>query len=163
MEGEERSGRILTCAWCSVLAVMCQDCDYGNRYCCKNCAQQGRQRSLRLAGARYQKSFEGAKKHAARQAAYEIRQREKLTHQSFPGESSPVIVEQAEQEASQPPVAQLHIPQTLLHCTSCGQQCVFVVRRWTWQHLRRRTQRRQGEKYDCCQRGRSGDFALVPC
>lgn len=161
-EGEELVGRILSCAWCDDPLVVCQECDHGYRYCSEECSELGRKRCLRLAGARYQRSFEGAKKHAARQAAYKIRAREKVTHQSFPADDSPVIVEQAEQEASQPSVLQPE-PLKPLCCASCGRRCGFVVRRWKWPYLRRRTQRKQGEDDDCFQGNRGGNNALVPC
>ena len=163
MESEDLVGRILVCSWCNSLVVLCQGCDYGNRYCSDTCGQQARRRSLRLAGARYQRNFAGAQKHAARQAAYRLRVSEKVTHHPFSANESSVIVEQAEQEVSHPPEVQLEIPLTALCCNSCGRRCVFVVRRWKWPHLRRRTYQRQGEKYDSCQRDRGSDIAVVPC
>ena len=139
---------------------MCQGCDYGYRYCSEECSKLGRKRSLRAAGARYQRSFEGAKKHAARQAAYEIRLSEKLTHQCFSDDDSPVIVDEARQEESQPAELQ---PEELkpLSCGICGRRCGFVVRRWKWPYLRRRTQRKQGEDYDYFQGNRGGNNAVI--
>ena len=148
--GKELVGRIFACDWCQVPVVVCQECDQGYRYCSEDCSKLGRKRSVRRAGVRYQKNFEGAKKHAARQAAYKIREREKVTHQSFPADDSSGIVAQAEQEESQPPLLQPK-PLKPLRCASCGCRCGFVVRRWKWPYLRRRTQRRQGEDYDCFQ------------
>ncbi len=162
MEGEARVGRILKCGWCGILVVLCRECDYGNKYCSENCSKKARKRTLKAAGARYQSSFEGARKHAARQAAYEQRRAEKLTQQSFQGEKSPAIVGQVEQ-ASQAPAIELEMPKTPLQCNSCGLRCVFVVRRWTRRHLRRRPHRRQGEKYDGGQRSRSRDLEVISC
>jgi len=160
VEGDELVGRILACGWCETPSVVCQECDHGQRYCCEECSKLGRKRSLRSAGNRYQRSFEGAKKHAARQAAYKMREREKVTHQWFPENDSPVIVESAEREESQPAVLQEE-PLKPLCCTSCGRRCGFVVRRWRWPYLRRRTQRKQGEEDDCFQGNRGSNNAVV--
>ena len=148
MESEELVGRILTCGWCSGVVVLCQECDWGNRYCSDTCAQRARQRSLRLAGARYQSNFVGAGKHAARQAAYRIRQEQKVTHHPFSGDQSSVIVEQAEQEVNRQFEVQSEESVKPQHCLSCGRCCVFVVR--SWLSLRRHVHQRQGEKYDSC-------------
>jgi hypothetical protein len=148
VESEKLVGRILTCGWCSSVVVLCQECDYGSRYCSDICAQQGRGRSLRLAGARYQRTFTGAQKHAARQAAYRIRQEQKVTHHSFSADGSSVIVEEAEREVSRPSETQLEMPVTLQCCINCGRSCVFIVRERKWPLLHERIHQRQGEKYD---------------
>lgn len=160
MEGDQLVGRILTCGWCQGLLVVCQGCEHGNRYCSDECSKSARRRSVRLAGARYQRSLKGKKRHAARTAAYRIRQREKVTHQSFPRNGSPEIVEQAAQEVSLPPTSKPE-PHTPPHCNTCGRRCDFVVRRRPWPFLRPLIRRKQGEDYDSFQRDRSGDTAFV--
>ena len=142
------------------MVVLCRECDYGNIYCSQLCRQQARQKALRLAGARYQRTFTGAQKHATRQAAYRIRQEQKVTHHSFSADQSSVIVEQAEQEVINPSEVQLERLASPQYCVSCGRCCVFVVRRWL--PLRRHLYQRQGEKYDSCQRDRGGNIALIP-
>lgn len=160
MESEELVGRVFTCGWCSSIAVLCQQCDHGNIYCSELCRQQARQKAIRLAGARYQKTFNGAKKHATRQAAYRIRQEQKeVTHHPFSTNQSSVIVEQAEQEEASPSEVQSEESVTPQHCIGCGRCCVFVVRRWLHRHVHQR----QGEKYDSCQRDRGGNIALISC
>ena len=161
MEGE-LVGRILTCGWCEALVVVCQSCDHGKRYCSTGCSWKAREACLKRAGARYQQSFKGKEKHAARQAAYRNRKKEKVTHQSFPAGGAPVIVVQAEQGTNLPLTRQPETS-TPLHCDTCRRKCDFVVRRWIWPYLRPRILRKQGEEYDSFKGDRSSDTALVPC
>jgi hypothetical protein len=154
---------MLACAECHKIAVFCEDCDMRQRYCSDECAKLARQRLQRLSGARYQKTFEGAQKHAARQASYRIRQREKVTHQYFSSSDSSEIVEQAEQETAESTVLQPETTPAPLCCKSCGRRCDFVVRSWPWPRLRLPASRIQGETDDGLKRYRSGYRSLVPC
>jgi hypothetical protein len=161
VESEELFGRVFACNQCGSVVVLCQGCDHGNIYCSELCRRLARQKALRLAGARYQGTFTGAQKHANRQAAYRIRQEQKVTHHPFSADQSSAIVEQAEQEVTRTTEVQSEEPVMQQHCISCGRCCVFVVRRWL--PLHRRVHQRQGEKYDSCQRGRGGNIAPISC
>jgi hypothetical protein len=80
----ESSGRLFNCARCRCQVIICSACDRNNIYCGKKCSQPAREESLRAAGRRYQESYRGRLKHAARQHAYRQRQKEKVTHHSSP-------------------------------------------------------------------------------
>lgn len=81
MRASEKSYRLYSCGRCSEQVRICQDCDRGNRYCAGECAQIRRCESLRRAAGRYQLSYQGACRHAARQARWLARQAQKVTHQ----------------------------------------------------------------------------------
>ncbi len=76
----EKTARLYYCALCRTQVIICSDCDRGNIYCLNGCAQHARQSSLKTAGKRYQNTFNGRCRHAARQQRYRARQ-EKVTHQ----------------------------------------------------------------------------------
>lgn len=160
---DQLTGRILACAWCHEIAVFCEDCDSRQRYCSDECARMGRRQSVRQSGARYQRTFEGAQKHAARQASYRVRQHEKVTHQYFSSSDSSEIVEQAEQETTEPTALQLETTPAPLCCNSCGRRCDFVVRSWSRTRLSLSKSRIQGEANDRFKRDRSGSRPPVPC
>lgn len=96
-----KSFRISNCkiASCRKQFSVCSKCDRGQVYCSDPCRVQGRRESLRRAGSRHQKSPEGARDHADRQAEYFSRWKKKLTHQGSNfqnvsiGLPSPVLVE----------------------------------------------------------------------
>ncbi len=77
----EPSHRLYNCLRCGVQVLICRWCDRGNVYCEGACAETCRRESLRRAGRRYQDSFRGATRHAARQSRWRRRQEEKVTHQ----------------------------------------------------------------------------------
>jgi hypothetical protein len=79
----ESSHRLYNCARCGQQVRICRRCDRGNRYCAGGCARLCRGESLRRAGRRYQRSFRGACRHAARQRAWRARQ-DKVTHHGSP-------------------------------------------------------------------------------
>jgi len=68
----EKSTRIFNCGLCHLQILVCTDCDRGQRYC-KPCAKVARQRSVRIAKRRYQKTRQGRLKHAARQRRYKLK------------------------------------------------------------------------------------------
>lgn len=78
----ESSGRIVICAraGCRRFFVLCGRCDRGNRYCEEPCRKEAKRDRLRSAGARYQKTSYGRRKHARRQRTYCERQPKKVTH-----------------------------------------------------------------------------------
>jgi hypothetical protein len=79
--------RSFRCARCGQMTLICHRCDRGQIYCARGCARTARRESLRRAGARYQHSPRGLRKHAASQARYRRKQQKKVTHQgsSLPG------------------------------------------------------------------------------
>lgn len=79
----ENTARLYNCARCQCQVVICSDCDRGNIYCNKQCAEIARKASLRAAGRDYQRTRSGRLKHAARQYRYRAR-RKKVTHQGSP-------------------------------------------------------------------------------
>jgi hypothetical protein len=80
-EADRQSHRLYHCAGCGQAVHICRACDRGNMYCPGACAPARRTESLRRAGARYQHSYRGATRHAARQSAWRARQIQEVTHQ----------------------------------------------------------------------------------
>ena len=81
MKAEPTTYRLYSCARCGAQVSLCVRCDRGNRYCMSGCARIRRRESLRRAGARYQQSYRGACRHAARQGAWRARCAQKVTQQ----------------------------------------------------------------------------------
>lgn len=81
MKAKPTTYRLYSCARCGAQVSLCLRCDRGNRYCLLGCARMRRRESLRRAGARYQRSYRGACRHAARQRAWRARCAQKVTHQ----------------------------------------------------------------------------------
>jgi len=78
----EANARRYNCGLCYRQVIICRDCDRGNLYCGAGCARLARQKSLRAAGKRYQKTRRGKHHHAKRQQRYRQRQYQKVTHHS---------------------------------------------------------------------------------
>jgi hypothetical protein len=81
MRAHETTYRLYSCARCAAQVRICRRCDRGNRYCAGACSRIRRRESLHRAGARYQRSHRGARRHAARQGAWRSRRARKVTHQ----------------------------------------------------------------------------------
>lgn len=86
-----KSLRQFNCARCQEYCQICDWCDRGNIYCSIFCSLAARAVSLKAAAVRYQKTFIGRLKHAARQAKYRAKERAKkeselkiVTHQGSP-------------------------------------------------------------------------------
>ena len=93
MRASQKSYRLYNCARCAVQVRICSDCDRGNQYCAGDCAQIRRGESLCRAGIRYQLSFRGASRHAARQSAWRARRTQIVTHQgSVAGVDAGIVV-----------------------------------------------------------------------
>ena len=69
----EDSARLLNCARCQRMVVICRNCDRGNLYCGPICSKLTRHCSLQASNKRYQSSRKGRLKHAARQKRYRER------------------------------------------------------------------------------------------
>ncbi len=76
----ENSGRLFNCHYCKNQVVICSHCDRGNIYC-SQCSTSMRKKSVQAAGKRYQSTFRGKSKHAARQSKYRQSLAKKVTHQ----------------------------------------------------------------------------------
>lgn len=76
--------RLFLCIRCHAQVVLCSECDHGQIYCGKICAFFARQESLRLARARYQKTFIGRRNHAACQSRYRKKLKNKVTDHTSP-------------------------------------------------------------------------------
>jgi len=64
-----------------MLVSICDRCDHGNIYCPGECAAIARRAANRRAGARYQLTRRGARRHAARQQEWRDREITKVTQQ----------------------------------------------------------------------------------
>ena len=83
LEEEPATYRLYNCQRCRMQVCICAQCDCGNLYCPGECAQWARRECVRRAGARYQRSFRGARKHAERQRRYRERRKLEVTHHGF--------------------------------------------------------------------------------
>ena len=77
----ERTFRGYECRRCGVAVCICSECDAGHGYCNGSCAQEQRRLDMRAAGVRYQRSRRGARRHAARQQKWRMRQAQCCTAQ----------------------------------------------------------------------------------
>ena len=68
----------MCCQGCQRWFCLCSACDRGQRYCSEECSGRARHRSLRAAGAKYQRSANGRARHAERQRRYRARLRRVL-------------------------------------------------------------------------------------
>jgi hypothetical protein len=148
MGASEDSYRLYNCARCAKQVRICRKCDRGNRYCASECAEIRRRESLRRAASRYQQSYRGACKHAARQRAWRARHGKKVTHHGSLGGAAQAIVvahsiitEERHADAGLPEArARAHDPRGLQpsepRCAFCG--CVLSsFARLSWLRARR--------------------------
>ena len=68
---EEPTYRLYQCRRCGVQVQICSQCDHGNIYCAGECSRLARRECMGRAGARYQRTLRGARRHAERQAVIE--------------------------------------------------------------------------------------------
>lgn len=68
--------RIFNCRRCNTRVFIYKHRDRGNVYCSINCSRMARQKSLRMAGKKYQTTRKGQFKHAERQKRYRERQKQ---------------------------------------------------------------------------------------
>jgi hypothetical protein len=80
---EPATYRLYYCRRCAMQVCICAQCDCGNVYCPGECTQLARLESVRRAGARYQRTYRGARKHAERQRRYREQQKLEVTHHAF--------------------------------------------------------------------------------
>ncbi len=87
---ERTALRSFRCARCGQLALVCRRCEHNQIYCNAGCADIARLESQRRAGARHQRTREGRRNHADRQACYRTRQLQKVTHHTPAPPAAPV-------------------------------------------------------------------------
>ena len=136
--------RLFLCRRCRTQVRLCSCCDRGHAYCSDDCRAPSRHEQVRLAGSRYQRSFLGARRHAARQAEYRRRLREKVTHHGSPGPDP-----EATLGSVAPPLAAIVTPTParavpaiipwFVSCDRCGHLCRPFARQ---DFIRRRPSRR---------------------
>jgi hypothetical protein len=135
---EPATYRLYHCQRCGMQVCICAQCDCGNVYCAGDCAELARRESARRAGARYQRTFHGARKHADRQRRYRERQKFEVTHHGFPLVATgcsvsrhPVTARESidvdfEEFARRP----IRLPQT--RCAFCGRPLPAFARLHPW-------------------------------
>jgi hypothetical protein len=74
---EVESQRLFSCARCRRKVVICSRCDRGQAFCGRTCAQAARRENQRASNRRYQATPRGRQLHAARQARYRNRLRQR--------------------------------------------------------------------------------------
>ena len=138
----EKSYRLYSCGRCAKQVRICGSCDRGNRYCAEGCARIRRRESGWRASRRYQQSYRGALKHAARQCAWRRGQQQKVTHQgSLVRAAALIVVSSSTLEPTQEPHGETacikpplsigmrrahshwpidHTKHTAAHCCFCG-------------------------------------------
>ncbi len=86
--------RLFLCARCGREVRVCVPCDRGQIYCAGDCRAIRRRESVRRAGATYQGSPKGARKHAARQGQLRLAKfsGQKVTHHGFTRDPARVMV-----------------------------------------------------------------------
>jgi hypothetical protein len=127
---ESTTYRLYYCRRCSVQVQICSQCDYGNIYCAREC--------VRRAGARYQRTFRGAYRHAERQRRWRERVARKVTHQpcesptigSSVSESSVTANEPIHVHPEEPIRDRLCEPQG--RCAFCGAALPVFARLYPW-------------------------------
>lgn len=120
MRAGEDSYRLYSCRRCAQQVRICRRCDHGNQYCAADCARIRRRESLRRAGVRYQTSYRGASRHAARQRRWRARRTQEVTHHgSLPPVMAVIVaalsITPAGNDADHAPVAA-----PLPRCCFCG-------------------------------------------
>jgi hypothetical protein len=141
----EPTPRLFLCIRCHAQVVLCSGCDHGQIYCSKICAFFARQKSLRLARSRYQKTFNGRRNHAACQARYRTKLKNKVTdHGSpLPPQNAPILSleirpEKTENEHQEP----------TLYCCFCKKHVSDWIRN---DFLRRRDRKSATRSRPCAQ------------
>jgi hypothetical protein len=130
--------RLYHCQRCGMQACICAECDCGNVYCPGECAELARRESVRRAGARYQRTFRGAHKHAERQRRYRERQKFEVTHHGFPHVTTrcsvsrhPVTAsESSDVDFEEPARRPIRLLQT--RCAFCGRALPAFARLYPW-------------------------------
>jgi hypothetical protein len=138
------SARLLLCARCAALVLVCRSCDRGQRYCGRACSTAARKQAQREAAQRYQSGQVGRAAHAARSRRWRARQRlsaidlPAVTHQG--GTGGPEEATGAPQQPPQAPSPQSRTLPLQRRCICCSGGLSPWMR---WGPLRHRRQRRR--------------------
>ena len=155
----DQTGRLFLCARCQAQVLVCSQCDRGQRYCARGCADITRLSRQREAGKRYQQSRTGRHKHAARMHQWRKRRAASakiVTHQGsqanpvdavLPGNESPPAIPPDSQapspcrpSASESIVASANTCNVVLalvwRCHWCKSPCPALVRQGFLRHSR---------------------------
>lgn len=135
---ESATYRLYHCQRCGMQVCICAECDCGNLYCPGGCAELARRESMRLAGARYQRTLRGSRKHAERQRRYRERQKLEVTHHDFSIVTSGCSVsrhtvttsELVDVDSEEPPRCPIRLLQT--RCAFCGRALPTFARLHPW-------------------------------
>ena len=122
------TARLFYCRRCTKQTLICCDCDRGNQYCSADCTRAARRQGLREAGQRYQNSFRGRIKHAARQHRYRQRQRDKVTHHRSPTPGLSALLSKRQRRLSSHPQPETTKAGQPYHCDFCGKPCSEFIR-----------------------------------
>lgn len=134
---EPRTYRLYHCLRCAMQVCICAGCDFGNVYCPGDCAELARRESVRRAGARYQGTLQGARKHAARQRGYRERLCE-VTHHPFESAaaacsvSTPALISRESIDVHPPHAVQRLTRATQNRCAFCGTVLPAFARLHPW-------------------------------
>jgi len=112
----EPTARLFLCMRCHTQVILCSWCDHGQIYCGKVCASFARQKSLRLARSRYQKTFNGRRNHAACQARYRAKLQKKVTDHTSPPVHQNAPMEMLVNESKKAETVQLRQELTCCFC-----------------------------------------------
>jgi len=124
----KNTARLFNCANCKCQVIIGSCCDRGNIYCPGTCAPLARKKSQLAASKRYQNTKQGKLKHAARQAAYRNRQKQKVTHHGSSEVGSYVEVTIQPADVLTPTKIISSVPKQTVICDFCGKSCSTFVR-----------------------------------
>jgi hypothetical protein len=141
----EPTPRLFLCLLCHEQVILCSRCDHGQIYCGKDCAYFSRQKSLRLARLRYQKTFNGRRKHAACQARYRRKLKNKVTDHGSPHPPQDAPIESLENRTERP---EKEHEKPALCCCFCKKQVSAWMRR---NFLKRRDYKKPTRLQNCPQ------------
>ena len=108
--------RLFLCIRCHKQVVICSKCDHGQIYCGVPCAHFARQQSLILARLRYQRTFKGKQNHAACQARYRKKLRNKVMDHTYPQTPQHDVINLLEKKTEKTVIIQLTRSLTCCFC-----------------------------------------------
>lgn len=118
------SARLYQCQRCRRQVMVCQPCDYGQRYCAHGCRQRARKDACKRAQQKYQNSHKGRMTNALRQRRFRQRQKAKLkkvTHQtSLSSSANDLLIQKRVAHKKTPKKPKTHNQNV---CHFCGCRC----------------------------------------
>ncbi len=141
----EPTPRLFLCLRCQQQVILCSWCDRGQVYCSKACAQIARQKSLRLARLRYQQTPNGKRNHAACQARYRRKLKNKVMDHGSPPAPQHVPMFSLENKPEEPKNKQ---KESTLCCYFCEKSVSDWIRN---DFLRRRGHQSAIKFWSCAQ------------